>query len=101
MNTAASTPEVGKQPALSPGVGCTLPIVEKLLHDCAGWGIGPALVTQEAAKIIVDMFEALENSVSALCSLRKSYEEELGIWEDVSRFIREGNAALARARGEA
>ena len=41
------------------------------------------------------LVEALGNSVSALCSLRKNYGEELPLWHDVSRFIREGNAALS------
>ena len=38
---------------------------------------------------------ALTNTVSALCSVRKNYEERgLGLWNDVNRFIREGNDLL-------
>lgn len=39
---------------------------------------------------------ALVYGVNCLCSVRKNYEEpELGLWEDVTRAISQGNAALA------
>lgn len=38
--------------------------------------------------------EALEMCVSCLCSLRKNYAEDLGLWKDVDKAIKDGNAAL-------
>jgi len=39
--------------------------------------------------------EALSNCVNVLCSLRKNYERDNLLWDEASRFITEGNAALA------
>ncbi len=56
---------------------------------------------EQAAKTLTDLFvakerteTALANAVSALCSVRKNYEEDLPIWKDVSKCITEGNAVL-------
>lgn len=45
---------------------------------------------------LVSLTKALEYAVSCLCSLRKNYAEENGLWEDVDRAINEANELLQK-----
>ena len=52
-------------------------IIEKLRHDNAGWGIGPALICQEAANEIEKLrakIDMLEGGWDAMVDELKSYQ---------------------------
>lgn len=51
------------------------------------------------AEVAQALYDAVQMQTSILCSLRKNYEEDSGLWSDVDEWIKKGNDALSLADG--